>query len=115
MERNTNPVEELSQAEKANLVNKEYVLAKLVDVTEGIGVWERAKPQQILQGIKMLGEFLKMFVQHKKVDIDIRQMISTMPTDVLKGIVNVEATEVRSSKNRSPHRLTDGDRGHAGL
>ena len=102
-------IEDMSQADKAGLVTVEYILSKFVDVVEGVGPWAQAKPAQVLKALQLLGDWKKMFVQHKKVDIDIRQMISGMPTDVLKGIVDVEATEIRSGKNSGSRRLTDGN------
>jgi hypothetical protein len=103
-------IEGLSQQEKAKMVTKSYVLAKLVDVTEGVGVWATAKPREILQAIKMLGEVLKLFVQHKKVDIDVKGLINGMPNEALKEIIDVEILEDGASKNSSPARLSNGNK-----
>ena len=106
-------VEDMSQEDKAGLVTVEYILSKFVDVVEGVGPWAQAKPAQVLKALQLLGDWKKMFVQHKKVDIDIRQVIGGMPTETLKGIIDVEATEVRSDKDSGSRRLSDGNRGHA--
>ena len=101
-------VEGLSQEEKAKLVTTEYILAKFVDVVEGVGPWAQAKPAQVLKALQLLGDWKKMFVQHKKVDININQLVQGMPDSSLKRIIDV-STEDGHSKDSGVARLTDGN------
>ena len=101
--------EDCTQKEKAKLVTVEYILAKFVDVVEGHGAWAVAKPAQVLKALQLLGDWKKMFVQHKKVDIDIKGLVGGMPSETLRKIIDVEATEIPNSKDSSPARLTDGN------
>ena len=92
-------IDDMSQKEKANLVTTEYILSKFVDVVEGVGPWKMAKPAQVLKALQLLGDWKKMFVQHKKVDINIQQMVRGMPDSSLRKIIDVEATQVGSSQD----------------
>jgi hypothetical protein len=103
-------LEDMPQKDKAKLVTVEYLLAKMVDVVEGVGVWETAKPAQALKALQMLGDYKKLFVQHKKVDINIAGLVRGMPDDTLGKIIDVEILEDGSSKNRGHARLTNGNK-----
>jgi len=101
-------IEDMTTAEKAGLVNVEYILAKFVEAVEGIGVFKGIKPTQVIRALERLGDFKKMFVQMKKVDIDFKGLLASAPISHLERIVDAELVEEWDSENSS---LTDGPRG----
>ena len=86
-------INELDQKEKAGMVTKEYILSKFVECVEGVGVFEGIKPTQVIRGLERLGDHLKMFIQHKKVDIDFRGLLREAPIHHLEKIVEAEVLE----------------------
>ncbi len=87
------PVDEMDQAELAGMVTVEYVLAQFVKCVEGIGVFEGIKPPQVIRALERLGDFKKMFVQLKKVDIDFKGLLREAPLSHLNKIINAEILE----------------------
>lgn len=87
------PVDEMNQTELAGMVTVEYVLAQFVKCVEGIGVFEGIKPPQVIRALERLGDFKKMFVQLKKVDIDFKGLLREAPLSHLEKIVDAEILE----------------------
>ena len=96
-------IQSLSQAEKAGLVDKEYILSKFVECVEGVGVFAGCKPPQLLRALERLGDFKKMFVKEAKLDINILQnLVSGMPVRHLEKIVDAEVVSGRDSEDARP-------------
>jgi len=94
-------IEDMTVAEKAGLVNVEYILAKFVEAVEGIGVFQGIKPTQVIRALERLGDFKKMFVQMKRVDIDFKGHLAHASISQLEKIIDAELVEERDGANLS--------------
>ena len=96
-------IESLTQAEKAGLVDKEYILSKFVECVEGVGVFAGCKPPQLLRALERLGDFKKMFIKEAKLDINlISKLISDMPVGHLETIIEAEVVGGRNDQDTRP-------------
>jgi len=105
-------IEDMDIAEKAGLVTVEYILAKFVDCVEGIGVFEGIKPQQVIRALERLGDFKKMFIQQRKVEIDFKGLLRGVSETHLESLVGVEEkiidAELVGERNSENPRLNPG-------
>jgi hypothetical protein len=98
------------------MIDKDYILKKLEDILEDPDIKTRDK----LAAIKMCGEYLKMFEQSKKVQIDIRGLIAQMSDGELRSFNHVRNPKLVSGSSttlqpeeRLPIEGVDG--GHSEL
>ncbi len=74
----------MDTGEQPEVIDKEYVLSKLQEIVEDPDIKAREK----LTALKMCGEYLKMFEQSKKVQIDIRGLIAQMSDGELRSFTH---------------------------
>jgi len=75
------------------MISKEYILGKLEEILEDPDIKTRDK----LSAIKMCGEYLKMFEQSRKVQIDIRGLIAQMSDVELRSLNHVVPKHISRS------------------
>jgi hypothetical protein len=66
---------------RAAIVTEEYVLEKFVDLLDSDAPWATK-----VKGLELLGKYLSMFQDQKKVDINIRSLIAGASFDDLKRL-----------------------------
>lgn len=80
---------ELTQKEKADKVTVEYILAQLYDVTQS------NEPLSVkLKVLTKLGDYLKMFEQNKRIELDIRSVVSQIGDKELEKLSGVKMKEL---------------------
>lgn len=80
----------LTQKEKADKVTVEYVLAQFYDITQSEEPWTMK-----LKVLNKMGDFLKMFEQHRKVEIDIKSVVSQIRDSDLASLSGVTNEQVK--------------------
>lgn len=93
-------------SEKSEKVTKEYVLEKFVDLMDSDAPWNTK-----VRGLELLGKYLNMFADQKKVDVTISSLIAGASLEQLEKLAG-EGRELGS--NPREHYLgmhsTDGCR-----
>jgi hypothetical protein len=69
------------KSDKASRVTEEFVLEKFVDLMDSDASWSTK-----VKGLELLGKYLSMFQDSKKVDINIRSLIAGASIDDLKKL-----------------------------
>lgn len=71
----------MKMSKKANKVTEEYVLEKFVDLMDSDASWNVK-----VRGLELLGKYLAMFQDQRKVDINIRSLVAGASLDQLEKL-----------------------------
>jgi hypothetical protein len=91
---------------KAALVTEEFVLEKFVDLLND----EEANWTVKVKGLELLGKYLSMFQEQKKIDINYRQLITGASLEDLKRLAGDSYGEVSEMVNDSGEYHISGSR-----